>query len=213
MKVIGNELQIKGIVASIDRDNIDTDQIIPTEYLKSIKKFGFEDYLFDGWRYLDDGKLGISKNERKINHEFVLNQEPFTQANILLTRDNFGCGSSREHAVWALRDFGIRVVIASSFGDIFYNNCFKNGVLPVKLSKDQIEEIFKAEVGEMSVSLDSKKIEFNNTYQYEFEVEDNLLERIVLGLDDVDMTLKYKNDIKLFEEQRKKEKPWIYADE
>ena len=213
MKVIGNELQIKGIVASIDRDNIDTDQIIPTEYLKSIKKFGFEDYLFDGWRYLDDGKLGISKNERKINHEFVLNQEPFTQANILLTRDNFGCCSSREHAVWALRDFGIRVVIASSFGDIFYNNCFKNGVLPVKLSKDQIEEIFKAEVGEMSVSLDSKKIEFNNTYQYEFEVEDNLLERIVLGLDDVDMTLKYKNDIKLFEELRKKEKPWIYADE
>lgn len=213
MKVIGNELQIKGIVASIDRDNIDTDQIIPTEYLKSIKKFGFEDYLFDGWRYLDDGKLGISKNERKINHEFVLNQEPFTQANILLTRDNFGCGSSREHAVWALRDFGIRVVIASSFGDIFYNNCFKNGVLPVKLFKDQIEEIFKAEVGEMSVSLDSKKIEFNNTYQYEFEVEDNLLERIVLGLDDVDMTLKYKNDIKLFEELRKKEKPWIYADE
>jgi len=213
MKVIGNELQIKGIVASIDRDNIDTDQIIPTEYLKSIKKFGFEDYLFDGWRYLDDGKLGISKNERKINHEFVLNQEPFTQANILLTRDNFGCGSSREHAVWALRDFGIRVVIASSFGDIFYNNCFKNGVLPVKLSKDQIEEIFKAEVGEMSVSLDSKKIEFNNIYQFEFEVEDNLLERIVLGLDDVDMTLKYKNDIKLFEELRKKEKPWIYADE
>ena len=213
MKVIGNELQIKGIVASIDRVNIYTDQIIPTEYLKSIKKFGFEDYLFDGWRYLDDGKLGISKNERKINHEFVLNQEPFTQANILLTRDNFGCGSSREHAVWALRDFGIRVVIASSFGDIFYNNCFKNGVLPVKLSKDQIEEIFKAEVGEMSVSLDSKKIEFNNTYQYEFEVEDNLLERIVLGLDDVDMTLKYKNDIKLFEELRKKEKPWIYADE
>ena len=213
MKVIGNELQIKGIVASIDRDNIDTDQIIPTEYLKSIKKFGFEDYLFDGWRYLDDGKLGISKNERKINHEFVLNQEPFTKANILLTRDNFGCGSSREHAVWALRDFGIRVVIASSFGDIFYNNCFKNGVLPVKLSKDQIEEIFKAEVGEMSVSLDSKKIEFNNTYQYEFEVEDNLLERIVLGLDDVDMTLKYKNDIKLFEDLRKKEKPWIYADE
>jgi 3-isopropylmalate/(R)-2-methylmalate dehydratase small subunit len=213
MKVIGNELQIKGIVASIDRDNIDTDQIIPTEYLKSIKKFGFEDYLFDGWRYLDDGKLGISKNERKINHEFVLNQEPFTQANILLTRDNFGCGSSREHAVWALRDFGIRVVIASSFGDIFYNNCFKNGVLPVKLFKDQIEEIFKAEVGEMSVSLDSKKIEFNNTYQYEFEVEDNLLERIVLGLDDVDMTLKYKNDIKLFEDLRKKEKPWIYADE
>ena len=213
MKIIGNELQIKGIVASIDRDNIDTDQIIPTEYLKSIKKFGFEDYLFDGWRYLDEGKLGISKNERKINHEFVLNQEPYTHANILLTRDNFGCGSSREHAVWALRDFGIRVVIASSFGDIFYNNCFKNGVLPVKLTKTQIEEMFKVGVDEVSVSLDTKRIEFNNTYQYQFEVEDNLLERIVLGLDDVDVTLKYKNDIKLFEEQRRKEKPWIYADE
>ena len=213
MKIIGNELQIKGIVASIDRDNIDTDQIIPTEYLKSIKKFGFEDYLFDGWRYLDEGKLGISKNERKINHEFVLNQEPCTHANILLTRDNFGCGSSREHAVWALRDFGIRVVIASSFGDIFYNNCFKNGVLPVKLTKIQIEEMFKVDVGEVSVSLDTKRIEFNDTYQYQFEVEDNLLERIVLGLDDVDVTLKYKNDIKLFEEQRRKEKPWIYADE
>lgn len=213
MKIFGNELQIKGIVASIDRDNIDTDQIIPTEYLKSIKKFGFEDYLFDGWRYLDEGKLGITKNERKINHDFVLNQEPYTNANILLTRDNFGCGSSREHAVWALRDFGIRAVIASSFGDIFYNNCFKNGVLPIKLSKNQIEEIFQADFNEMSVSLDTRKIEFNNSHQYKFEVEDNLLERIVLGLDDVDMTLKYKDDIKLFEELRKKDKPWIYADE
>ncbi|MCH1526304.1 MAG: 3-isopropylmalate dehydratase small subunit [SAR86 cluster bacterium] len=213
MKMIGNEIQIKGIVASIDRDNIDTDQIIPTEYLKSIKKFGFEDYLFDGWRYLDEGKLGISKSQRKINQDFVLNQEPFTQANILLTRDNFGCGSSREHAVWALRDFGIRVVIASSFGDIFYNNCFKNGVLPIRLSKDQIESIFCAEVKEMSISLDSRTIEFNDTEQYAFDVEDNLLERIVLGLDDVDMTLKYAEDIKLFENKRRKEKPWIYADE
>ena len=213
MKMIGNEIQIKGIVASIDRDNIDTDQIIPTEYLKSIKKFGFEDYLFDGWRYLDEGKLGISKSQRKINQDFVLNQEPFTQANILLTRDNFGCGSSREHAVWALRDFGIRVVIASSFGDIFYNNCFKNGVLPIRLSKDQIESIFCAEVKEMSISLDSRTIEFNGTEQYAFNVEDNLLERIVLGLDDVDMTLKYAEDIKLFENKRRKEKPWIYADE
>ena len=213
MKMIGNEIQIKGIVASIDRDNIDTDQIIPTEYLKSIKKFGFEDYLFDGWRYLDEGKLGISKSQRKINQDFVLNQEPFTQANILLTRDNFGCGSSREHAVWALRDFGIRVVIASSFGDIFYNNCFKNGVLPIRLSKDQIESIFCAEVKEMSISLDSRTIEFNDTEQYAFNVEDNLLERIVLGLDDVDMTLKYAEDIKLFENKRRKEKPWIYADE
>ena len=213
MKIVGNELQIKGTVASIDRDNIDTDQIIPTEYLKSIKKFGFEDYLFDGWRYLDEGKLGITKNQRMINPDFILNQEPFNKANILLTRDNFGCGSSREHAVWALRDFGFRVVIASSFGDIFYNNCFKNGVLPIKLSKDQIDVMFSNKISNISVSLDSKKIEFNNSQEYSFDVEDNLLERIVLGLDDVDMTLKYSDDIKLFEKIRRNHKPWIYADE
>ena len=213
MKIVGNELQIKGTVASIDRDNIDTDQIIPTEYLKSIKKFGFEDYLFDGWRYLDEGKLGITKNQRVINPDFVLNQEPFNKANILLTRDNFGCGSSREHAVWALRDFGFRVVIASSFGDIFYNNCFKNGVLPIKLSKDQIDVMFSSKISDISVSLDSKKIEFNNSQEYSFDVQDNLLERIVLGLDDVDMTLKYTDDIKLFEKIRRNNKPWIYADE
>ena len=213
MKIVGNELQIKGTVASIDRDNIDTDQIIPTEYLKSIKKFGFEDYLFDGWRYLDEGKLGITKNQRVINPDFVLNQEPFNKANILLTRDNFGCGSSREHAVWALRDFGFRVVIASSFGDIFYNNCFKNGVLPIKLSKDQIDVMFSNKISDISVSLDSKKIKFNNSQEYSFDVEDNLLERIVLGLDDVDMTLKYSDDIKLFEKIRRDNKPWIYADE
>jgi 3-isopropylmalate/(R)-2-methylmalate dehydratase small subunit len=213
MKIVGNELQIKGTVASIDRDNIDTDQIIPTEYLKSIKKFGFEDYLFDGWRYLDEGKLGITKNQRVINPDFILNQEPFNKANILLTRDNFGCGSSREHAVWALRDFGFRVVMASSFGDIFYNNCFKNGVLPIKLSKDQIDAMFSSKISDISVSLDSKKIEFNNSQEYSFDVEDNLLERIVLGLDDVDMTLKYSDDIKLFEKIRRNNKPWIYADE
>ena len=213
MKIVGNELQIKGTVASIDRDNIDTDQIIPTEYLKSIKKFGFEDYLFDGWRYLDEGKLGITKNQRVINPDFILNQEPFNKANILLTRDNFGCGSSREHAVWALRDFGFRVVIASSFGDIFYNNCFKNGVLPIKLSKDQIDAMFSNKISDISVSLDSKKIKFNNSQEYSFDVEDNLLERIVLGLDDVDMTLKYSDDIKLFEKIRRNNKPWIYADE
>ena len=216
MKIEGNELIISGVVASIDRDNIDTDQIIPTEYLKSIKKYGFEDYLFDGWRYLDDGKLGVLKGDRQQNPDFILNKVPFDKATILLTRDNFGCGSSREHAVWALRDFGIKAVIASSFGDIFYNNCFKNGVLPIRLSKDQIDNLFKAfDKGftELTVSLDSKKISQNETELYSFEVEDNLLERIIYGLDDVDMTLKYKDDIKLFEELRKKDKPWIYADE
>jgi 3-isopropylmalate/(R)-2-methylmalate dehydratase small subunit len=216
MKLQGNELIINGVVASIDRDNIDTDQIIPTEYLKSIKKYGFEDYLFDGWRYLDEGKLGISKDERKQNPDFILNKEPFDKASILLTRDNFGCGSSREHAVWALRDFGIKTVIASSFGDIFYNNCFKNGVLPIKLNKDQIDNLFKSlkdVSGELSISLDSKKIFQNEKELYAFDVEENLLERIIYGLDDVDMTLKFKDKIASFEQERKQEKPWIFSND
>ena len=215
MKLQGNELQIQGLVACIDRDNIDTDQIIPTEYLKSIKKFGFEDYLFDGWRYLDDGKLGITKEQRQINEDFILNNAPYDNATILLTRDNFGCGSSREHAVWALRDFGIKTVIASSFGDIFYNNCFKNGVLPIKLSKEQIEELFSQTQdtsNEITVSLDAKKLTIASV-EYSFEVEDNLLERIIYGLDDVDITLQDKDVIREFEESRMKSKPWIYAND
>jgi len=216
MTIEGNELMISGVVAAIDRDNIDTDQIIPTEYLKSIKKFGFEDYLFDGWRYLDDGKLGISKNDRELNPDFILNQSPYDNATILLTRDNFGCGSSREHAVWALRDFGIKVVIASSFGDIFYNNCFKNGVLPIKLDKNKIEELFKKmrdNSTNLSVSLDLKKIFQNDNELYSFDVEENLLERIVYGLDDVDMTLKHKDKILAFEKARMKEAPWIFLND
>ena len=216
MKIEGNELIIGGVVASIDRDNIDTDQIIPTEYLKSIKKFGFEDYLFDGWRYLDEGKLGISKNDRKQNPDFILNQTPYDKATILLTRDNFGCGSSREHAVWALRDFGIKIVIASSFGDIFYNNCFKNGVLPIKLDKNKIEDLFQKmsySSADLSVSLDSKKIFQNENELYSFDVEDNLLERIIYGLDDVDMTLKHKDKILAFEQTRMKNTPWIFSND
>jgi 3-isopropylmalate/(R)-2-methylmalate dehydratase small subunit len=216
MKIEGNELIIGGVVASIDRDNIDTDQIIPTEYLKSIKKFGFEDYLFDGWRYLDEGKLGVSKNDREQNPDFILNQAPYDKATILLTRDNFGCGSSREHAVWALRDFGIKIVIASSFGDIFYNNCFKNGVLPIKLDKNKIEDLFQKMSDssvDLSVSLDSKKIFQNENELYSFDVEDNLLERIIYGLDDVDMTLKHKDKILAFEQTRMKNTPWIFSND
>ena len=216
MKIEGNELIISGVVATIDRDNIDTDQIIPTEYLKSIKKFGFEDYLFDGWRYLDEGKLGISKNDREQNPDFILNQAPYDKATILLTRDNFGCGSSREHAVWALRDFGIKIVIASSFGDIFYNNCFKNGVLPIKLDKNKIEDLFQKMSdysADLSVSLDSKKIFQNENELYSFDVEENLLERIIYGLDDVDMTLKHKDKILAFEQTRMKNAPWIFSND
>lgn len=206
---------IDGIVATIDRDNIDTDQIIPTEYLKSIKKFGYEDYLFDGWRYLDKGKLGITSNERQKNEEFILNRSPYDNSSVLLTRDNFGCGSSREHAVWALRDFGIRAVIASSFGDIFYNNCFKNGVLPIVLSKDNIEDlfqIFENTSSNIKILLDEKLIKLNDK-EISFKVDNNLLERIIFGLDDVDITLKNKEAIKIFENKRMIEKPWIYKND
>ena len=204
---------IKGIVASIDRDNIDTDQIIPTEYLKSIKKFGFGEYLFDGWRFHDKGKLGMSIDQRDLNHDFILNKETYANSSVLLTRDNFGCGSSREHAVWALRDFGIKAVIASSFGDIFYNNCFKNGVLPIVLNKDQIQDLFlqyENSVSDMTINLETKLIDTGNN-QISFDVDDNLLERIIYGLDDVDITLKHKDLIKRFEEERIKDKPWIFV--
>ena len=207
---------IDGIVSYIDRDNIDTDQIIPTEYLKSIKKFGYEDYLFDGWRYKDDGKLGIKKEDRDINSDFILNNKPYSESKILLTRDNFGCGSSREHAVWALRDFGIKAVIASSFGDIFYNNCFKNGVLPIKLDKNQIEQIFvlvKEDAVEFSIDLQKRIIHLNDNNKVNFEVEDFLIDRIIYGLDDVDITLNEKDSIANFESKRRETKPWIYINE
>mgnify|MGYP001206136440 FL=1 len=215
MKSNSEGLIIDGIAAFIDRDNIDTDQIIPTEYLKSIKKFGFEDYLFDGWRYQDDGKLGITKDERIINEEFILNIKPFDAAKILLSRDNFGCGSSREHAVWALRDFGIKAVIASSFGDIFYNNCFKNGVLPIKLDKDEVETLFKKtkeDILEISIDLQKKQINLSEKVIH-FEVDDHLINRIIFDLDDVDITLKEKNKILKFEKERIKNKPWIYTND
>ena len=214
MKQINPKL-IHGVVATIDRDNIDTDQIIPTEYLKSIKKFGFEDYLFDGWRYLDKGKLGISSKEREKNKKFILNNSPYDNASVLLTRDNFGCGSSREHAVWALRDFGIRAVIASSFGDIFYNNCFKNGVLPIILSKVDVENLFQEFKGsplDIEIFLEKKLIKSNDR-EINFEVDNNLLERIIFGLDDVDITLRNKEAISAYEEKRMIEKPWIYKND
>ena len=215
MKSNSDGLMIDGIVGYIDRDNIDTDQIIPTEYLKSIKKFGFEDYLFDGWRYHDDGRLGVKKEEREINKDFILNKPPFNESKILLARDNFGCGSSREHAVWALRDFGIKAVIASSFGDIFYNNCFKNRVLPIQLKKNQIEELFKTvqdEIVEFSIDL-QERIITNGDKEISFDVEDHLIDRIIYGLDDVDITLKVKDQIHNFEKNRKETRPWVFINE
>ena len=204
---------IEGIVAPIDRDNIDTDQIIPTEYLKSIKKFGYEDYLFDGWRYMDQGYLGVKKSDRKANNDFILNNTPYDKSKVLLVRDNFGCGSSREHAVWALRDFGIEAVIASSFGDIFFNNCFKNSVLPIKLEKSEIEELFSLSKDHpiiISVNIREKAVVFEDKLSIKFNLDDNLAERIIFGLDEIDITLKDSKLIKEFEEHRKESNPWIF---
>jgi 3-isopropylmalate/(R)-2-methylmalate dehydratase small subunit len=206
-------LVITGIVATFDRDNIDTDQIIPTEYLKSIKKFGFGDFLFDGWRYLDEGRLDMTAEDRSKNHEFILNREPFTNAKILLARDNFGCGSSREHAVWALRDFGFKAVIASSFGDIFYNNCFKNSVLPIKLSKEEINHLFEISISSpanFQIDLSTKDLKFDDNSSYSFDVKDSLIDRIINNLDDVDITLKHKSEIKIFEQTRRNQRPWLF---
>ena len=206
----------QGVVAHIDRNNIDTDQIIPTEYLKSIKKYGYEDYLFDGWRYSDTGRLGQKKETRTLIDDFILNQEIYSKSTILLTRDNFGCGSSREHAVWALRDFGIKAVIASSFGDIFYNNCFKNGVLPIVLDADVIEVLFKDALNsvlELSISLEEKTIRSaDGDLISNFKVDQVLLDRIIFNLDDVDITLKDADEIKSFESMRKELRPEIFKD-
>jgi len=206
----------QGVVAHIDRNNIDTDQIIPTEYLKSIKKYGYEDYLFDGWRYSDTGRLGQKKETRALIDDFILNQEIYSKSTILLTRDNFGCGSSREHAVWALRDFGIKAVIASSFGDIFYNNCFKNGVLPIVLGADVIEVLFKDALNsvlELSISLEEKTIRSaDGSLISGFKVDQGLLDRIIFNLDDVDITLKDADVIKSFESMRKELRPEIFKD-
>ena len=204
---------MKGVVATFDRDNIDTDQIIPTEYLKSIKKFGFGDFLFDGWRYLDEGRLDMSADDRSKNTDFILNQQPYDSSQILLTRDNFGCGSSREHAVWALRDFGFKAVVASSFGDIFYNNCFKNSVLPIKLEKDEINQLFLlATPSPISIEIDliAKELKVDEEISMQFEVKDSLLQRIIHNLDDVDITLKHKHHIEAFEKIRRNKRPWLF---
>ncbi|NCX77841.1 MAG: 3-isopropylmalate dehydratase small subunit [Proteobacteria bacterium] len=203
--------KISGIAAQLLIDNIDTDQIIPTEFLKSIKKYGFGDYLFDGWRYLKDGDLDTPVDQRGIREDFILNQPPYNQAKILLAGDNFGCGSSREHAVWALRDFGIEAVLATSFGDIFYNNCFKNNVLAIKLKPEEFDKV-SSFVGndpfQLSISLANKQLEIGDQ-KIIFDIEDSLIQRVIHDLDDVDITLKDSEAIKAFEIKHLTSKPWL----
>ena len=203
--------KICGIAAQLLIDNIDTDQIIPTEFLKSIKKYGFGDYLFDGWRYLKDGDLDTPVEQRGIREDFILNQPPYNKAKILLAGDNFGCGSSREHAVWALRDFGIEAVLATSFGDIFYNNCFKNNVLAIKLKPEEFDEVasfVSKDPFQLSISLANKQIETGDQ-KIIFDIEDSLIQRVIHDLDDVDITLKDSEAIKAFEIKHLTSKPWL----
>ena len=202
----------KGIVIPLDRANVDTDAIIPKQFLKSIKKSGFGPNLFDEWRYLDHGEPGLDNSKRKINPKFVLNLPRYKRGSILIARENFGCGSSREHAPWALLDFGIRVVIATSFADIFYGNCFKNGILPVTLNKNIMDQIFtkvESEIGyEITVNLEKQKI-YDESEIADFEIDSFKKSCLIDGLDDIGLTLKNKSDIKKFEKKYEENFPWL----
>ena len=202
-----------GIVAPLDRPNIDTDAIIPKQYLKSIKRSGFGINLFDDWRYLDPGEPGHDNSKRRLNHDFILNQDPYRQAEILLARENFACGSSREHAVWALMDFGIRVVIAPSFADIFYNNSFKDGLLPIVLESDHVDQLFRelevAHDYRLSVDLERQLVITPHGDEMSFEIDEFRKTCLLNGLDDIGLTLQYAEDIKAFEKQYYENKPWL----
>ena len=200
-----------GSVVPLDRVNVDTDQIIPKQYLKSIKRTGFGDYLFDAWRYLDQGELGMTPNERQINHEFSLNVPRYQGASILLARHNFGCGSSREHAVWALMEFGIRVVIAPSFADIFYNNCFKNGLLPIVLEEKVIDSLFAAAEQSLALDVDLEAcVVRTEAEEYAFSIDSGLRQKMLEGLDDIALTLKERTLIEDFEARHREHQPWLF---
>lgn len=191
----------------LDRANIDTDAIIPKQFLKSIKRSGFGPNLFDEWRYLDHGEPGMDNTKRPINPEFVLNDPKFKGAQILLTRRNFGCGSSREHAPWALDDYGFRAIIAPSFADIFYNNCFKNGVLPIVLSSEIVDSLFSYS-GLINIDLEKQIVKIDQN-SFEFEVDPERKRRLINGLDDIGLTLQNENQIRIFETAHFAKYPWL----
>jgi len=191
----------------LDRANIDTDAIIPKQFLKSIKRSGFGPNLFDEWRYLDHGEVGMDNSKRPINTDFVLNDPQYKGAQILLTRRNFGCGSSREHAPWALEDFGFRAIIAPSFADIFYNNCFKNGILPIVLSSEIVDALFTYQ-GEIVINLEEQSVKTEDNI-YNFEVDAERKRRLINGLDDIGLTLQYEDQIRSFETEHFKKYPWL----
>ena len=211
MKQISNEFS--GVFVCLDKSNVDTDQIIPKQFLKSIKKTGFGENLFDGWRYVDEGSLEKSKSKRKIKKDFILNNEFFINSNILVSRENFGCGSSREHAVWALKDFGIKTVIAESFADIFFSNCFKNGLLALTLKKNEISKIFNSfdEGSPQSIEIDLiNQTLYLGVQGISFDIDDYKKNCLLDGLDEVGASLKFSDQIKSFEKTYKKNNPWLF---
>ena len=205
-----------GKIVCLDKANVDTDQIIPKQFLKSIKKTGLGPFLFDSWRYEDEGYLGKEESKRTLKNDFVLNNKAFSNANILIAKENFGCGSSREHAVWALKDFGITTVIAPSFGDIFFNNCFKNGILAIQISKSNLEKIFlkqsETKPLEISVDLVNQKIFYEKLFEENFEIDPYRKKCLIEGLDEIGYSLKYENEINKFEQKLRKERSWIIND-
>lgn len=203
-----------GIVAPMDRANVDTDMIIPKQFLKSIKRTGFGPNLFDELRYLDEGQPDADNSQRPLNKDFVLNQERYQGASVLLARENFGCGSSREHAPWALENFGFQVIIAPSFADIFFNNCFKNGLLPIVLDESTVDGLFKeveANPGyQLTVDLENQVIEKPDGSTIEFDVDGFRKHCLLNGLDDIGITLQDADDIKAYEEKRRQSAPWLF---
>lgn len=213
MKTVQN---FSSIVAPLERSNIDTDSIIPKQYLKSIQRTGFGPYLFDEWRYLDPGMLGEDSKKRRKNPDFLLNKSNYSEAQILLTGENFGCGSSREHAVWSLLDYGIQAIIAPSFADIFYSNAFKNGLLLIILDNAIVQQLFK-EVSatfdyKLFINLEDMELTTPTEQKIKFSMDKNLQYRLLKGLDDIAITLELSSTIKEYERNRQQQAPWLFVD-
>ncbi|CAN0627165.1 3-isopropylmalate dehydratase subunit LeuD [Burkholderia multivorans] len=202
-----------GVVAPLDRENVDTDAIIPKQFLKSIKRTGFGPNAFDEWRYLDHGEPGQDNSKRPLNPDFVLNQPRYQGASVLLARKNFGCGSSREHAPWALQQYGFRALIAPSFADIFYNNCFKNGVLPIVLTEQQVDHLFNETYAfndyQLTIDLDAQVVRAPDGREYPFEVAAFRKYCLLNGFDDIGLTLRHADKIRQFEAERLAKQPWL----
>ncbi|MGA9032828.1 MAG: 3-isopropylmalate dehydratase small subunit [Sulfuricaulis sp.] len=207
--------KLNGLVIPLDRANVDTDAIIPKQYLKSIKRTGFGPSLFDDMRYLDPGEPGMDHSKRRINPDFVLNHPRYQGAQILLARDNFGCGSSREHAPWALMDYGFRVIIAPSYADIFYNNSFKNGLLPIVLERDAVDRLFReteAEPGyRLAVDLIAQTVTTPSGTVFKFEIDAFRKHCLLNGLDDIGLTLQHVDEIRAYEARHRQEAPWLFV--